>query len=62
MKEQFRRFCSTLHIDCDHCPIRKECEEFSDKCSPLMEFCEEYSCEHLLFRWVMNGEKPQVLK
>ena len=66
MKEQYERFCEALRArdaystNCDLCPIQTECEAFSATLSPLSEYCEEYSCEAILFRYVMHGETPKI--
>ena len=61
MKEQYQRFCEAVSAPncCEGCPIQKECEEFSATLSPFEDYCEEYSCEMLLFRYIMYGEKPK---
>ena len=66
MKEQYIRFCEALATantsknskNCEVCPIQTECEAFSATLSPISDYCEEYSCEAFLFRYVMTGEKP----
>ena len=68
MREQYERFCQAMatagsgtnSTNCDVCPIRVECEEFSASLSPISDYCEEYSCEALLFRYVINGEMPKI--
>ena len=60
MKEQYQRFLNVLNTDCDHCPIRRECENFSEHLSPSADLCEKYSCEMLLFRYVMNGKNLKL--
>jgi hypothetical protein len=67
MEEQYRRFCEALatagtgtnSTNCEVCPIQTECEAFSATLSPICDYCEEYSCEAILFRYVITGEKPK---
>ena len=65
MKEQYKRFCQVLRVvdgystNCEQCPIIRECEAFSAKLSPDENLKEEYSCEAILFRYVLTGETPK---
>lgn len=67
MKEQYERFCEALatagtgtnSTNCEVCPIQAECEAFSATLSSVDDYREEYSCEALLFRYVITGEKPK---
>lgn len=43
---------------CEKCPIAEQCQAFSDELSPEDSLKPEYSCEALLFRYVMTGETP----
>ena len=68
MKEQYQRFENVLRaketysMNCDECPIRTECYAFSESLAPGDNLNPEYSCEKLLFHYVMTGEKPQPRK
>ena len=60
---EYQRFCKALqtvdgYTDCERCPIAEQCQAFSDELSPEDSLKPEYSCEALLFRYVMTGETP----
>ena len=65
MDEQYQRFCEALRIvdgystNCERCPIAEECQAFSVQLPPGENLKLEYSCEAILFRYVLTGEKPQ---
>ena len=68
MKEQYQRFVNVLRAVenfstiCDGCPIYSECYALSEILTPKDDLNPEYSCENLLFRYVITGEKPQPRK
>lgn len=63
MKDQYQRFYEVLSakdgyfVNCDKCPIQKECEEVSSKLTQE-EADNQEPCEYALFLYVLNGEKP----
>lgn len=63
MKEQYQRFCEVLEakdgyfVNCEKCPIQKECEEASSKLTQE-EADNQEPCEYALFLYVLNGERP----
>jgi hypothetical protein len=65
MQEQYQRFCKALRTvdgystNCERCPIAEPCQAFAMKLSPTEILKEEYSCEAILFRYVLTGEKPK---
>jgi hypothetical protein len=65
MDEQYQRFCEALRTkdgystNCELCPIAEECQAFAMELSPEENLKEEYSCEAILFRYVLTGEKPK---
>lgn len=64
MKEQYERFCKALatvdgySTNCERCPIAEQCQAFSEQLPPEDNLKPEYSCEAILFRYVMTGETP----
>lgn len=64
MEEQYERFCEALKADCsrscEDCPIHEECYDLSENLPSTEYFNPEYSCEMLLFRYLMTGEKPKI--
>lgn len=65
MEEQYKRFCEALRTvdgystNCERCPISEECQAFSAQLPPEENLKPEYSCEAILFRFVLTGEKPK---
>lgn len=63
MKEQYQRFCEVLSakdgyfVNCNKCPIQKECEETSSKLTQE-EADNQEPCEFALLKYVLTGEKP----
>ena len=61
---EYQRFCEALRMvdggstNCEKCPIAEQCQAFSDELPPEDSLKPEYSCEALLFRYVMTGEIP----
>ena len=60
---EYERFCEALQAmcgydNCEKCPIAEQCQAFSDELSPEDSLKPEYSCEAILFRYVMTGETP----
>ena len=61
---EYQRFCEVLRMMdvpstiCEKCPIAEQCQAFSDELSPEDSLKPEYSCEALLFRYMMTGETP----
>ena len=66
MKEQYQRFVQALatwdeySTNCEKCPIREECETFAANLPPEENLKPEYSCEAILFNWVVTGKTPSV--
>jgi hypothetical protein len=65
MDEQYQRFCEALRTkdgystNCELCPIAEECQAFAMKLTPEESLKEESSCEAILFRYILTGEKPK---
>jgi hypothetical protein len=63
MEGQYQRFCEVLgakdgyFVNCDKCPIQKECEEASSKLTQE-EADNQEPCEYALLKYVLNGERP----
>jgi hypothetical protein len=66
MEEQYQRFCEALRTmdgystNCERCSIAEECQAFSAELPPEENLKPEYSCEAILFRYVLTGEKPKI--
>lgn len=65
MDEQYQRFCEALRTkdgystNCELCPIAEECYAFSAQLPPEENLKPEHSCEAILLRYVLTGEKPK---
>ena len=61
--EQFNRFYAALQakeefsFNCEKCPIKKECYEFTDNLT-IAEAENAPCCEELLLNYILKGEKP----
>lgn len=66
MDEQYQRFCEALRTkdgystNCELCPIAEECYAFSAQLPSGENLKLEHSCEAILFRYVLTGEKPKI--
>ena len=66
MREQYDRFRQALatvdgySTNCERCPIHEECETFSANLLPEANLKPEYSCEAILFNWVVSGNPPSM--
>ena len=65
MEEQYERFEELVGrvsggvFQCELCPIYEECCRLSEE-MPTEEYLNpNYSCEMLMFNYVMRGEKPK---
>ena len=65
MREQYERFEELVGrvsggvFQCELCPIYEDCCRLSEDLPPEENFNPEYSCETLMFKYVMTGEKPK---
>lgn len=63
--EQCQRFDMVLRakeeysINCEKCPINKECFDWSSKMS-IEEAENGPTCEEILLHYILTGEKPQT--
>lgn len=63
-RKQFERFEMVLwakekySINCEKCPLAKECEEAS-KTKTLEEIENGPTCEEVLLRYILTGEIPE---
>ena len=62
-REQYQRFYNVLRaketysVNCDECPIKKECFEYTDKLS-IVEAENAPCCEELLFNYILFNKTP----
>jgi hypothetical protein len=65
LNEQYQRFYEILNakdkysLVCERCPLQKECEEATAKLT-IEEAENQPTCEEVLFRWMLTGEKPKI--
>lgn len=65
LNEQYQRFYEILSakdkysLVCEKCPLNKECEEATAKLT-IEEAENQPTCEEVLFRWMLTGEKPKI--